>query len=250
MMSRTPNTHIWLLVATAVLLIAANSFAAETDPKLEAIRAKVTEKFAFIEPQDVGPSPIEGWYTVHKGSVVAYISEDGQYLLQGDLIDLESEVNLSEQARANARRELMSTIDNDEAILFSPVEVKHTVTVFTDVDCTYCRKLHSEIDGYMDLGIEVRYLLYPRNGPASRAWTTSEDVLCASDRGSALTAAKLDREFNTTKCETGTLTKHYSLGRDIGLSGTPAIVLENGTLIGGSLSPEALAVRIESASAN
>jgi len=250
MMSRTPISNIRLLVATTVLLFAANSLAAETDPKLEAIRAKITETFAFIEPQDVGPSPIEGWYTVHQGSIVAYISEDGHYLLQGDLIDLETEVNLSEQTRSKSRRELLSTVDNGDTILFSPTEVKHTVTVFTDVDCTYCRKLHNQIDGYMDLGIEVRYLLYPRNGPASRAWTTSEDVLCASDRGSALTAAKLDRKFKTTKCKSDALTQHYSLGRDIGLTGTPAIVLEDGTLIGGYLSPEALAMRIESSSPN
>jgi len=250
MMSRRLNTNIRLLVSTAVLLFAANAFATETDPKLEAVRATVAEMFAFIEPQDIGPSPIEGWYTVHSGSIVAYISEDGHYLLQGDLIDLVAEVNLSEQARSKSRRELLSTVDNNDAILFSPVEVKHTVTVFTDVDCTYCRKLHSQIDDYMDLGIEVRYLLYPRNGPASRAWTTSEDVMCASDRGSALTAAKLDRKFKTSKCKSGALTQHYSLGRDVGLTGTPAIVLEDGTLIGGYVAPEALAMRIENANSN
>ena len=249
-MSRRLITRLRLLAATAAFLFAANSLASETDAKLEEVRATVAEKFSFIEPQDVGPSPLEGWYTVHRGSIVAYISEDGNYLLQGDLIDLENEINLSELTRSNARRELMSTVDNDDTILFSPVEVKHTVTVFTDVDCTYCRKLHNQIDGYMDLGIEVRYLLYPRNGPASRTWTTSEDVMCASDRGSALTAAKMDREFKTSKCEAGALTQHYSLGRDIGLSGTPAIVLEDGTLIGGYLSPEALAARLESDSAN
>lgn len=249
-MIRILNTHLRLLAATTTLLLAATSLAAETDANLEAVQAKLSGMFSFIEPGDVGPSPIEGWYTVQRGSIVAYISADGQYLLQGDLIDLDSQVNLSEKARANSRRELVATLEDDEAILFSPADVKHTVTVFTDVDCTYCRKFHSEIDGYMDLGIEVRYVLYPRNGPASRAWTTSEDVLCASDRGSALTAAKMDRKFATTKCETGTLTRHYSLGRDIGLTGTPAIVLENGTLIGGYLSPEALSMRIDSASPN
>lgn len=250
MMSRILNTYFRLLAATTVILLAATSLASETDANLEAVRAKISGMFSFIEAEDVGPSPIEGWYTVQRGSIVAYISEDGQYLLQGDLIDLDSQVNLSEKARSNTRRELVSTLENDDTILFSPADAKHSVTVFTDVDCTYCRKLHSEIDGYMDLGIEVRYVLYPRNGPASKTWTTSEDVLCASDRGSALTAAKRDREFKTTKCETGTLTRHYSLGRDIGLSGTPAIILEDGTLIGGYMSPEALSMRIESSSAN
>ena len=248
MMSQHPITSLRLLAATTTLLFAANSLAADVDPKLEAVRAKISEMFEVIDPEDVDISPIDGWYTVQRGSVIAYVSDDGHYLLQGDLIDLDTQTNLSEASRADARRKLVSTLSDDDTILFSPAEVKHTVTVFTDVDCTYCRKLHSEIDAYMDLGIEVRYVLYPRNGPASRAWTTSEDVMCASDRGSALTAAKLDRKFKSTKCDTGALTRNYSLGRDVGLTGTPAIVLENGTFIGGYLSPEALSMRIERSS--
>jgi len=249
-MSRNLISNLRLLAAAAVLLFAANSIAADEDPKLEAVRAKLSEMFGSIDAQDVTASPIDGWYTIQKGSIIAYVSDDARYLLQGDLIDLDTQVNLSEQRRTAARRELLSTLSNDEAIMFSPAEVKHTVTVFTDVDCTYCRKLHSEIDGYLDLGIEVRYVLYPRNGPASRAWTTSEEIWCASDRGSALTAAKLGREFQSTKCGTGVVAQHYSLGRDIGLTGTPAIVLEDGTLIGGYMSPEALSMRIATASPN
>ncbi len=247
-MNQNPVNNLRLLIATTMLVSAATSLAADADPKLEAARAKITGMFESIAPEDVGVSPVEGWYTVKSGSIVAYISDDGRYLMQGDLIDLDTDVNLTEAVRADARRELISTLSDSDTIMFSPAEVKHTVTVFTDVDCTYCRKLHSEIDAYMDLGIEVRYVLYPRNGPASRAWTTSEEVLCASDRGSALTAAKLDRKFQTTKCDTGALTRNYSLGRDVGLTGTPAIVLEDGTFIGGYLSPEALSMRIERSS--
>lgn len=248
MMIRTLSTYVRLLAATTALLFAANAFAADIDPKLEEVRAKVSGMFDAISPEHVKASPIEGWYSVQKGSIVAYISDDGRYLLQGDLIDLDNSVNLSEQSRSESRRELVSKLENDEAIMFSPSDVKHTVTVFTDIDCTYCRKLHSEIDGYLDLGIEVRYVLYPRNGPASRAWTTSEEVWCASDRGSALTAAKLDRPFKTVACDTAGISRHYMLGQDIGLSGTPAIVLEDGTLIGGYLSPAALGMRIQGAS--
>jgi thiol:disulfide interchange protein DsbC len=248
MMNRNSLNNVRLLSATALLVFATTSLAADADPKLEAARAKITGMFESIDPEDVDVSPVEGWYTVQSGSVIAYISDDGRYLLQGDLIDLDTEVNLTEAVRADARRELISTLSDDETIMFSPAEVKHTVTVFTDVDCTYCRKLHNQIDDYMDLGIEVRYVLYPRNGPASRAWTTSEEVWCASDRGSALTAAKRDRKFKTTKCDTGALTRNYTLGREVGLSGTPAIVLEDGTFIGGYLSPEALSMRIEQSS--
>ena len=141
----------------------------------------------------------------------------------------------------------MATLKDDDAILFSPAEPRHSVTVFTDVDCTYCRKLHNEIDEYLALGIAVRYVLYPRNGPASRAWSKSEDVWCAADRNSALTAAKLDRKFETSECDASMISEHYKLGQGIGLSGTPAIVLEDGTLIGGYLPPDALSARLEQA---
>ncbi len=222
--------------------------AADDDPKLAAVQEKVSSMFETIEPKHVSRSPVDGWYTVHKGSIVAYISEDGRYLLQGDLIDLDRNINLSEVSRNETRRELVGALQNEQAILFSPSDVKHSVTVFTDIDCTYCRKLHAQIDGYLERGIEVRYVLYPRNGPATRAWNTSEDVWCSRDRGEALTLAKLDRKFQTSKCDASMVSTHYMLGQDIGLSGTPAIVLEDGTLLSGYLPPAALANRLESTS--
>ena len=241
-------TPFALAVAAALLaLLTVGANAADVDPKLEAVRTKISGMFEFIDPEHVNQSPMDGWYTIQKGSIVAYVSEDGRYLLQGDLIDLESSVNLSEQSRADSRRVLVNSLDDADAITFSPAEPKYSVTVFTDIDCTYCRKLHSQIDEYMSQGIAVRYVLYPRNGPASRAWSTSEDVLCSRDRNSALTAAKLDRAFQTSKCDASMLTRHYSLGQDIGLSGTPAIVLEDGTLIGGYVTPDALSSRLQTA---
>jgi len=247
-MSRTTFPKAGLLAVA--LCVAVTAIAADTDPKLDAVRAKISAMFDSIEPENVNTSPIDGWYTIQKGSIVAYVSDDGRYLLQGDLIDLETQVNLSEQSRTDTRRKLMASIDDDQTILFSPSEIKHRVTVFTDVDCTYCRKLHSEIDQYLARGIQVRYLLYPRNGPASHAWNTSEEVWCAKDRNGALTAAKQDRAFETTECDASAVAKQYVLGQDIGLTGTPAIVLEDGTLIGGYLPPDALNYRLEQAAAH
>jgi thiol:disulfide interchange protein DsbC len=235
------------VVAAPVLLYGASALAVDADPQLEDVRAKVSSMFESIDPEHVNPSPIDGWYTVQKGSIVAYISADGRYLLQGDLIDLDLQVNLTEQSRSDARRELVATLKDEEAILFSPAKTEYSVTVFTDVDCTYCRKLHSQIDEYLGRGIEVRYVLYPRNGPASRAWSTSEDVWCAKDRNRALTAAKLGRTFETSKCDASMISKHYALGQGVGLNGTPAIILEDGTLIGGYLPPAALRARLDNA---
>jgi len=232
------------LLATS--LMAGAPVLAEDDAELEAVRAKMNSMFQEIAPENVSRSPVDGWYTVHKGSIVAYVSADGRYLLQGDLIDLDQQVNLSERSRTDARRDLMSTISDEEVILFSPANVRHSVTVFTDVDCTYCRKLHSQIDEYMAQGIQVRYMLYPRGGPASRSWNTSEDVWCASDRNDALTAAKADRRFDTQKCDASAISKHYITGQNVGLSGTPAIVFDDGTLVSGYLPPATLADRLRS----
>ncbi len=236
---------IALLPAVAATFLWASPVAVANEAELQAVRAKISEMFESVDAEDINASPIDGWYTIQSGSVVAYVSGDGRYLLQGDIIDLDLQINLTEISRNEARRDLLATLDDDSSITFSPAEVKHTVTVFTDIDCGYCRKLHSEIDGYLEQGIQVRYLLYPRNGPASKAWSTSEDVWCARDRNAALTAAKLDRSFDTAKCDASAVTDHYALGRDIGLSGTPAIVFEDGTLVGGYLPPAALAMRLE-----
>ena len=233
------------IAIVAVTLLFGSAPAAAEDAALDKVRAKMSAMFEFIEPENVNPGPIDGWYTVQKGSVVAYVSADGRYLLQGDLIDLDSQVNLTEESRNDARRNLVAALDDDDSILFSPTDVKHTVTVFTDIDCTYCRKLHSQISEYLDKGIAVRYVLYPRNGPASKAWSTSEEVWCSRNRNEALTAAKLDRNFETSKCDASMITTHYTLGRDIGLSGTPAIVFEDGTLVAGYLPPAQLSMRLE-----
>lgn len=245
MQSQASFTAFLALAAAGLLPVA--PAAADEAEQLESVRAKVAEMFEMIEPDDVGPSPIQGWYTIQKGSIVAYISDDGRYLLQGDLIDLDEQVNLSETARNDARRELMAGLSDDDVITFSPEEVRYTVSVFTDVECTYCRRLHSQIEEYLAKGIEVHYLLYPRNGPASRAWGTSEQVWCSRDRNNALTMAKLDREFETSKCDASIVQRHYAMGRDVGLSGTPAIVLEDGTLISGYLPPDQLKARLDQA---
>ena len=235
-------TIVTALIATIVL--PASAMSAEDDAELEAVRTKVSAMFDMIDPGDINASPVDGWFTVQKGSILAYVSSDGRYLLQGDLIDLDRGINLSELSRNDARRELVASLPDEDSILFSPAEVKHSVTVFTDVDCTYCRKLHSQINDYMDQGIAVRYVLYPRNGRRSRAWTTSENVWCSKDRNGALTAAKQDLEFETSSCDASMIERHYQLGQDVGLTGTPAIVTEDGTLIGGYVPADALSARL------
>jgi len=241
----TNTTSTLAAMALALAFAAPLAGAADSDDIPAADRDRLAGLFDSIDPEHIRKSPVDGWYTIQKGSIIAYISSDGRYLLQGDLIDLDSRTNLTEESRNEARHELMAGVTDDQTIVFAPKDVKYRVTVFTDVECTYCRRLHSQINEYLDRGIEVRYLLYPRGGPASHSWTTSEQVWCAADRGNALTLAKLDRKFESSSCDASIVNDHYMLGQEIGLSGTPAIVLDDGELIGGYLPPDALKMRLD-----
>ena len=242
----TVMKHMQLSILLAAVLGLAPVFAAEPDEVPAEERERIAELFESIAAEDIHSSPIEGWYTIRRGSVVAYISTDGRYLLQGDIIDLDKQVNLTEESRSLARRDIMSSVNDDQVIAFSPTEVKYSVAIFTDIDCTYCRRLHNQINDYMAHGIEVRYLLFPRGGPASSSWNVAEDVWCSADRANALTMAKLDREFESAKCDASMVQDHYVMGQDVGLSGTPAIIFEDGELVAGYLPPDALKMRLES----
>jgi len=225
----------------ALLAIVTASFAASDPAELKRVQDKVSGLFGEIQPEDIFASPVAGWYTIRKGAIVAYVSSDGRYLLQGDMIDLDLQINLSENSRNAARHEMLSTYPEEQMIVFTPDEKRYSVSVFTDVDCTFCRRLHSQMDEYLAEGIEIRYLLYPRNGPTSEAWSKAERVWCSDDRREALTQAKLDQGFETHDCDPSVISEHYSMGQDVGLRGTPAIVLEDGTLLSGYLPPQRLA---------
>jgi thiol:disulfide interchange protein DsbC len=241
----TVVTRIGIIVIAAFSLASAQVLA--DDAELAKVRETVSGMFDGINADDVYASDIDGWYTIRKGAIIAYISGDGRYLLQGDLIDLVDQVNLSEKDRNKARVKMMTDISDDQTIVFKPENVRHVVSVFTDVDCTFCRRLHSQIDEYMDEGIEIRYLLYPRSGPASPSWSKAEQVWCSDDRNEALTLAKLDKNFDTHDCDASIISTHYAMGQDVGLRGTPAIVLEDGTLFSGYLPPRQLSEAIASA---
>jgi len=184
---------------------------------------------------------------VSVGSQVAYVTMDGRYLMQGELYDLATSTNLTEKSRADKRVGLLAGIDTEGMIVFSPADgnVKHTVTIFTDIDCGYCRQFHREIDQVTALGIEVRYLSYPRTGPNTDSWAKADRVWCAADRNSALTRAKLGGEVPDDSCASTPISDHYDLGHQVGVRGTPAVFSASGELLGGYLPPASLLERLE-----
>jgi thiol:disulfide interchange protein DsbC len=210
-------------------------------------RAQIASKIPGVRADDLRPTPISGIYELTRGTDIAYVTADGKYALSGDLIELASNDNVTETHRRELRSKLLGAIPESEMLVFGPRDPKYTVTVFTDVDCAYCRQLHSQIAEYSRLGIRVRYLFYPRTGPNTESWTKAEEVWCSNNRNEALTLAKRGAALPVKACPNNPVAKHYALGRDFGLQGTPAIVLANGELIGGYLPPGELVQHLKQA---
>lgn len=194
-----------------------------------------------VAAEDITDAPIPGLYQVAIGANVAYVTKDGRYIIRGDIYDAETSSNVSEETRARARADMLGKVDPGSMIVFKPKgETKHTITIFTDIDCGYCRQFHREIDKVNALGIEVHYLFFPRTGPNTESWAKADEVWCTADRNTALTRAKLGGEIpDAPECATP-VHDHYELGRLIGVRGTPAIFSESGELIGGYLPPATL----------
>jgi thiol:disulfide interchange protein DsbC len=196
--------------------------------------------------EDLRPSPIAGIYEFAQGADVSYLTADGKYFLDGNLYDMATRENLSEALRTRARLALISAVPESQMLIFSPKNPLYTITVFTDVDCAYCRKLHSEMAELNRLGIRVRYMFYPRSGPNTDSWKKAEVVWCSANRNEALTQAKLGAKLDMTKtCDANPVAREYALGQSIGVRGTPAILTENGDYISGYMPPRELVQEIK-----
>ena len=205
------------------------------------VRARVVSKLQGAKPEDVGPSPIPGLYEVTMGGLIAYVSGDGKYLVSGNVYDLDTQVNLTATRRNAARAKALAAAPEDQMIVFSPANAKMTVTVFTDVDCGFCRRFHNQIADINKAGIRVRYMMFPRSGPGTESWRKAEAVWCAADRRDALTRAKRGEEVKSKACKAeGAIQSQYSMGEDMGVEGTPAIFTQTGDYVGGFMTPDQL----------
>jgi thiol:disulfide interchange protein DsbC len=223
----------------AALPVASQSAPAPVAPAADP-RAAIAAKFPEVRPEQIAPSPVPGLYEVRIGAKIAYVSADGRYLVQGDIVDIDTDQNLTESRRDGVRRDVLAGVSEAGMIVFSPAKPSSTVTVFTDIDCGYCRKLHKQIADYNARGIKVRYMFFPRSGPGTESWTKAEQVVCSKNRQAALTAAKMGSTLTEKACKPNPVAQHYNIGRDFGVQGTPAIILESGELIGGYLDPAEL----------
>ena len=168
-------------------------------------------------------------------------------MLQGALLDLETNINLTDTAKNSIRKDLIKELNESEMIVFSPKKPRHTVTVFTDIDCGYCRKLHAEMDELNSYGIKVRYMLFPRNGTNTPSYQKAVNVWCAKDQQSSITKAKLGESVPHASCE-HPVDAQFLAGQKMGVTGTPALLLDDGSLIPGYRPAKDIAATLDAVS--
>ena len=204
-----------------------------------AIRAALGKVAPGVKISAINPSPIAGFKEVVVDGRVMYVSADGKYLLQGSLINLNTRTNLTEASEAVLRRDVLAKVPDSRKIIFAPANPKYRVTVFTDIDCGFCRKMHNQVNEYNKLGIAIDYLFFPRDGIGSESFQKAINVWCAPDRKLAMTSAKNGKTLPDKDCA-NSVAQDYALGRKAGVDGTPAVFAADGMQLGGCLSPQDL----------
>lgn len=199
-------------------------------------------------PEYIGAAPFPGFREVLLGGQVLYVSDDGRYLIQSQPFDLQDRKPAASQGLMAYRAKLVASIPEQDRIVFAPPNAKHTVTVFTDIECGYCRRMHQQIAEYNKLGIAVEYVAFPRMGPASQDFADMESVWCSDDRKRALSDAKAGKPVSKKRC-TSPVAMQYQLGQRVGVTGTPAVFAADGSQLGGYLPPQQLLQVLEGGNA-
>jgi len=233
--------HITTIISG--LLLAA-SVTAQAQDNYSAVEERVRGLAPNAKSIAISETPINGILMVQVNGDVVYMTEDGKFLIQGRVVDMDTREDLTEAAKSEVRRELIASVDTSNQITFSPEEPEYELMVFTDIDCGYCRKLHAQMDEYNENGISIRYMAFPRAGIGSRSYEKAVSVWCSDDQREALTQAKLGAEPDPQQCE-NPIAEQYQLGMALGVTGTPALLTKDGTLIPGYVPPEKLRARLD-----
>lgn len=234
--------RLFTTLITGSLLAVSMTAVAEND--YSAAEERIRTLAPNVESIAISETPIEGVLMVQIAGDIVYMTTDGKFLIQGRVVNMDTREDLTESAKSEVRQELLAGVDTAKQITFSPENPDYELMVFTDIDCGYCRKLHAQIEGYNENGIAIRYMAFPRAGIGSRSYEKAVSVWCADDQQEAMTQAKLGGEPDPAQCE-NPIAEQYQLGMALGVTGTPAILTSDGTLIPGYVPPEQLRERLD-----
>lgn len=228
-----------IMAVSTLVTFSANSV--EIDPD-SAVKTKLAN--LGLQVSKVTDSPVAGLKQVMTNRGLFYVSSDGKFIVNGRIFDIDNGMkNVTDLAMGEERLKGIEKF-KDSMIVFPAKNEKHRVTVFTDTTCGYCKKLHNQMDEYNELGITVQYLAFPRGGLYSDSFNKLMDVWCSKDQQTAMDFAKTDKSIEQANCN-APIAGHYSLGQASGVTGTPAIILNDGTMVGGYRPPSALLQTLE-----
>ena len=225
-------TPVTRLVASGLVSLVLHALPAVADDDLAAIKKRLSERFTDLTITAVRPAPVAGLYEMEFGARTALVTADGRYLINGDLIDMEARRNLTAEHHAKLILKAIDALGESNMIVIGPTDAKRTITVFTDVDCPYCARLHKEVPKLNEAGVKVRYLLYPRAGKGSETYKRSVAVWCAKDRAKALGIAKGGGAIEMKTCS-NPVDAVLKLAEEVPVEGTPTLVLDDGRVVPG-----------------
>lgn len=240
-----------MLVSIALLggcsgLFTSNTFAdehASVADSIEKVRAELIKLIPPATDSEIIATDAKNVFRIAIQGSFAYAYVDGDLVLIGDLINTATKENLGDVAKAKITVETISKVPLDKMIVYGPKDAKRHITVFTDIDCGYCRKLHREIDEINAAGVQVRYLAFPRAGIGSQSYNKYVSVWCNKDPLNSLTQAKAGNAVESATCE-NPIEENYNLGRQVSVSGTPTIILDDGSITPGYIPVDALLQRM------
>jgi len=246
-----------ILIGSMMLLPSLNLSAADTPSEAnknvtaetKVLEMELLKIMPGISPTSIEMTPIAGLYEVSYGSEIFYFNQNASIMIKGDMVDMKNRENLTERKRAGARVALIEAMGEESMIVYPAKNEKHKVTVFTDIDCPYCVKLHREMDKYHEKGITVRYMAYPRAGIGSPSYDKIVSVWCSEDKAKAMTDSKNGLKIEAKKCD-NPVEKQFNLGQVLGVRGTPAIFLEDGSVLPGYVPADRLSMQIQQKAGN
>ncbi|MFT4926395.1 MAG: thiol:disulfide interchange protein DsbC [Phenylobacterium sp.] len=239
---------IFALCCLSFSAFAVDSVKASVEPDIDGLIKTNLGKLG-LTASSIADSPVDGLYQVITDRGLFYFSDNGQFLVHGKVYDLKNGVeNISELALAQVRIDGVKQFE-DSMIVYPAKNEKHKVTVFTDTTCGYCRKLHSQMAEYNELGITVQYLAFPRSGVTGPTFKELNAIWCAADKEKALTDVKNGTKMDMAKAKMcdAPIAEQYAMGMQVGVSGTPAIIFDNGSMIPGYQPPAQLFAALEDA---
>lgn len=223
------------LCALSLLLTASVSAADKVD--LTLLKQYLGDSYQIVGSK---PAIVKGLYEVQVNNQIIYLSADGEKVISGEIFDLKNNVRSTEVAKNQLRRDAINAIAEVDKIIYKAKDEKYKITIFTDITCGYCVKLHEKVPEYNRLGITVEYLAFPRAGVQSSAGKNMQRIWCAKNKTQALTAAKIKRVLPKNSCQGNQVAQQYALAEKLNVRGTPLIVLEDGTAYFKNREPEAL----------